>query len=232
VPFRWEPNHRVRQIVALLPPFFREQSVGKNLNQNPPRPIEPVIERENPPETTPNTSFSRQASAPSENSNMFEAHKEPYSDSEEEPESAFEVISENEVPLVLRQSLSTGEDQVPLEVAGVYENERYLPFRGWGAPVLPGDPPSWTSADGTHALPPSLRDEKGLREGVLWTSQWRVHRDHSTDEDGWAYSARFEGPRKWTPFGSWSNVVRRRRWYRLARALGPTFTKDALSSSG
>ena len=84
------------------------------------------------------------------------------------------------------------------ETAEVYENERFIPSKGWrpsSDSILPGDPfkwSTWNNSKSSDKVNEVLRrvDEGDSRE---WISQWKVYKPCCGlfDEDGWTYAGTF-----------------------------------------
>lgn len=99
----------------------------------------------------------------------------------------------------------------------VYENERWLPARGWsGRHLLPGlDPANWSNKDGTYYL--VLDDVKLPSTSWKWEHDWYVDENvdgELTDKGGWRYSTLDFIRGKFGATKRYNSCVRRRRWIR------------------
>ncbi|CAD7699821.1 unnamed protein product [Ostreobium quekettii] len=140
---------------------------------------------------------------------------------------------EFEAPEVHEQQ-ATGHQEEPVElkeidrvVEEIFENERCMPFRGWGH-----TPPHFLRTDrlrhwSLRSLAPSSMEfsdvEPVLPEGWCWEEpEWEVDmngRDsQAVDEDGWMYAVQFSGlvfpPSPGNGKKTAATFVRRRRWIR------------------
>jgi hypothetical protein len=93
-----------------------------------------------------------------------------------------------------------------------YENQRWLPFTGWGNRLLPTDRPHYSDKKGKLVVHPSSL------EPDEWPARWELHVDpEKTDFEGWRYAVDFPANYRKSP--SPVTMVRRRRWQ---RKLDPT----------
>lgn len=105
--------------------------------------------------------------------------------------------------------------QSATSVVSVWENERYLPLRGWDEPTAL-DRPHWSDVDGKHAAP---RDATAPPKGYEWASPWQVDHDRgNSDRDGWSYAVNFV--HSWHASKRMTDFVRRRKWIRTAKFIG------------
>ncbi|BDA46025.1 probable Tectonin beta-propeller repeat-containing protein 1 at N-terminal half [Coccomyxa sp. Obi] len=143
-------------------------------------------------------------------------------------------------------SMIEAEEIGPVE-AEVFENERFLPFRGWGhqwpGHLLPtdrvghwslrGDVPSGAESMDFHNVAPKLR------EGWEWLEEdWHIdmtgHEDGCVDDEGWYYAVDFNWLKHPPPPGAGRfkrvrDYVRRRRWVRTrVRSEAMMTTSSAL----
>lgn len=83
------------------------------------------------------------------------------------------------------------------QMVEMFENERYIPLSGWGKALLPADPQSFTSREGTVGAKTSAEyDTFLLTAGWVFEEEedWVTAKaDVNTDEDGWSYSLDFGG---------------------------------------
>eukprot|EP00123_Amoebidium_parasiticum_P014712 comp22609_c0_seq1/m.34705 comp22609_c0_seq1/g.34705 ORF comp22609_c0_seq1/g.34705 comp22609_c0_seq1/m.34705 type:complete len:595 (-) comp22609_c0_seq1:415-2199(-) len=99
----------------------------------------------------------------------------------------------------------------------VYENQRWVIARGWGAP-MGSDPQTWSNADGSWQC--------GSRPTFV-TEGWEVDvtgYPERCDQEGWHYAYSFRNLKGWGALGSADPkgcYVRRRRWVKVQTA-GPT----------
>lgn len=110
----------------------------------------------------------------------------------------------------------------------VFENQRYIPLRGWSSDaLLPTDWMRWSTRGG-GIDDDSLQDfcaraRVGLPEGWVWVTEWTVDRRGNTDNEGWSYEQAMEFFEYPFPKGSGSasplDFVRRRRWTRIRQRL-------------
>jgi hypothetical protein len=103
----------------------------------------------------------------------------------------------------------------------VYENERFVPGRGWSSKHLSPrffDPFQLTGNDGEGNYDFNHADSK---PGILpaaewsWSNDWKLANEHC-DEGGWQYQTSFWS-RAMTSSSSSGKCVRRRRWQRQMR---------------
>lgn len=130
------------------------------------------------------------------------------------------ALSENGTPLVHTNCIggSVYKNHLPnnnlnfltdTQVYEVYENQRYYPFVGWQAKLLPTDRPLWSDESGLIEL---SREQMKLpsAEWKWCQKEWDSLCDSTTDEDGWQYAIDFS-----MEFHSQkriSDLVRRRKW--------------------
>eukprot|EP00898_Chlorokybus_atmophyticus_P001275 jgi/Chlat1/2148/Chrsp17S02730 len=108
-------------------------------------------------------------------------------------------------------------------VEEVFENQRYIPIKGWGSKghFLPTDRKHWSWRDGSHSSEEFV--EPPLPEDWSWTSEWRVETTGHVDKEGWCYASDFPKLR-YPPSESARkkgilDFVRRRRWVRERRRV-------------
>ena len=111
------------------------------------------------------------------------------------------------------------------EEAEVFENERYVPFFGFGSGnLLATDPPGWSSRAGTaEGIAISAGDRfprVQCRTGWHWqsASQWQLDQAHGgypCDQYGWSYAADFPDESWRAEAVSGVRCVRRRRYRRV-----------------
>lgn len=126
----------------------------------------------------------------------------------------------------------------------VWENQRYVLFKGWGPYRLPTDRPLWSNRKGDRRR---HLESVLLPGGFVWECEWyidfpngassssadsvpiaRVSDPHS--DFGWLYAPDFTVPTKYcSTKSSPITIVRRRRWVRRARAADVTQVPDVLS---
>lgn len=129
-------------------------------------------------------------------------------------------LSENGTPLVHTNCIggSAYKNHLPnnnlnfltdTQVYEIYENQRYYPFVGWQAKLLPTDRPLWSDESGLIEL--SREQTKLPSSEWKWCQkEWDSLCDSTTDEDGWQYAIDFS-----VEFHSQkriSDLVRRRKW--------------------
>eukprot|EP00667_Euglena_gracilis_P001859 EG_transcript_1860 len=96
----------------------------------------------------------------------------------------------------------------------IWENERWVPFLGWGRALL-GRPPL-SDASGRCPLDPAVLDALVAREGRRWASAaWELDPSFSDDAQGWRYALAFGAPFQFRS-GGFGTLVRRRKWVRAA----------------
>ena len=124
----------------------------------------------------------------------------------------------------------------------VWENQRYVLFRGWGPYRSPLDRESWSNKKGNCA---QFRECALCPVGYVWTSPWRLdhHRvatkksDNKKEEggEGWLYAPDFTVPTRFcTTKANPLTIVRRRRWTRTRRevvCLNTTAAATTVASS-
>ena len=140
----------------------------------------------------------------------------------------------------------------------VFENQRFLPFKGFkGTHLFPTERKSWqytvhgkgtsSSSDpregGVRKHPDGRAAQPWLEDGAEWVSAWEVDllglAQNAVDKDGWAYAFDFSGASMgmWKPHaGQGKNgtgcFVRRRRWLRRARSPGSALGSSASAGAG
>ena len=143
----------------------------------------------------------------------------------------------NATGVLLEACLSTGGGPAGTEGRVVeeecFENQRYMPLRGWSAEsLLPTDCQRWSTRSGAvdaETLPEfCARARLGLPGGWDWLSDWAVDiREDGSDAQGWTYEQATEFFEYPFPKGSGTagplDFVRRRRWVRRrGRRSGPS----------
>jgi hypothetical protein len=98
-----------------------------------------------------------------------------------------------------------------------YENQRYMPLKGWQPPYLPTDRHANSNMKGTEER---TRDHCKLPANWKWSTEWAVDVVRvGIDKDGWEYAKDFS-----TEFHSTNtklDSVRRRRWSRRREFVVP-----------
>eukprot|EP01062_Namystynia_karyoxenos_P073345 TRINITY_DN70145_c0_g1_i1.p1 TRINITY_DN70145_c0_g1~~TRINITY_DN70145_c0_g1_i1.p1 ORF type:complete len:1317 (+),score=299.08 TRINITY_DN70145_c0_g1_i1:100-3951(+) len=140
-----------------------------------------------------------------------------------------------------REPVSDAAAQVAARrVIALWENERWIPAKGWGPATLPTDPHPWCDDDG-HKMPPESVQPPASgdrpRSDSEWCSEWEPIRNQDTDALGWEYATGFLMGRGWYPQPKGHHHVRRRRWrrhYRISPAalgLPPEIASPARNTS-
>eukprot|EP00603_Paraphysomonas_imperforata_P002897 CAMPEP_0114415540 /NCGR_PEP_ID=MMETSP0103-20121206/1962_1 /TAXON_ID=37642 ORGANISM="Paraphysomonas imperforata, Strain PA2" /NCGR_SAMPLE_ID=MMETSP0103 /ASSEMBLY_ACC=CAM_ASM_000201 /LENGTH=888 /DNA_ID=CAMNT_0001583727 /DNA_START=55 /DNA_END=2721 /DNA_ORIENTATION=- len=112
------------------------------------------------------------------------------------------------------------------EVEEVWQNQSFIPFRGWGKPFTLMK--EYTDRSGTQMLSNDLFPSVPLPSGWEWSTEWTVDIFGSfgaVDKDGWSYGVTWEGlfesirdhcsVRENSP----SSLCRRRRWIRIRKCV-------------
>ncbi|KAK9834254.1 hypothetical protein WJX81_000411 [Elliptochloris bilobata] len=105
----------------------------------------------------------------------------------------------------------------------VFENERFMPLRGWGARgnLLPGERGRFSTRSGARSWPdfPDVR----LPDGWQWEGPWEVEVSRGTDPSGWSYAVDWGGlsypPPPSAAYRKLCDFVRRRHWLRRRRRV-------------
>lgn len=100
-----------------------------------------------------------------------------------------------------------------------FENERWMPIKGFGKHFLPTDRYQWSSADGT--VERKIENIRLPSNAWKWEGDWRVEAELgsvSTETEGWTYALDF--PNKYCANYFFPAAVRRRKWYRYRRYVG------------
>ena len=97
----------------------------------------------------------------------------------------------------------------------IYENQRWNPISGFSTASLPTDRHLWSDITGRHKR--SKEYSKLLSMHWQFVSEWLVDFNvpGSCDRDGWQYAIDF--PATYHAKKQFSDLVRRRRWYRKCR---------------
>jgi hypothetical protein len=100
-----------------------------------------------------------------------------------------------------------------------YENQRYMPLKGWQAPYLPTDRHQYTNQKGTEERTKAMVQ---LPANWKWVdSDWTVDTTRvGVDKDGWEYAKDFST--EWHSSNTKLDSVRRRRWHRKRDYVVPT----------
>ena len=109
----------------------------------------------------------------------------------------------------------------PITIEEVWENQTYIPLRGWGSPysVLS----HYTDKFGEKSLSNENFPEIPIPTGWDWSTKWTIDTSQSfgdTDIEGWCYEITFERLINSIKFNTTSkedlssSLVRRRRWIR------------------
>lgn len=101
----------------------------------------------------------------------------------------------------------------PMMMDDIWENQRYVPLKGWVAAFLPTDLPHWSDESGKKKMPSKEEFALPSHGQWSWNDVWSVNTPTATDVDGWLYS-RFSIFASWRPKQSLGDGVRRRRWQR------------------
>eukprot|EP01147_Barroeca_monosierra_P001362 gene1362-4537_t len=104
------------------------------------------------------------------------------------------------------------EEALDCVVEEIWENERYIPFKGWRKPM---SHPSFSSIDLKESIE---KDAFELDDGWAWEDQWHVDTARSCDHKGWAYGVSFAS-KTFFPAKKRIHCVRRRRWIRTRRRI-------------
>ncbi|KAK9819963.1 hypothetical protein WJX72_004515 [[Myrmecia] bisecta] len=134
-----------------------------------------------------------------------------------------------------RTSTSTPRSEVVEEEA--FENERYIPLRGWdaysGPMLLPTDRRRFTKREGSQSS--SQFPEVNLPEGWEWEGPWEVEKSGHVDSEGWSYAADFGSlkypPKPGSEKKSTFDFCRRRRWVRRRRQIASSLLQARRSTS-
>ena len=118
--------------------------------------------------------------------------------------------------LVLSAQADAPEDE-EVRFEGVFEAQRYLPFKGWSDQNLfpyTTDPYPWTDErTGQQSLPKHEIMYPPL--GCEWAGEWEASASGSNDPEGWWYTTTcLGGYTKWLPGPFLTAAIRRRRWQR------------------
>jgi hypothetical protein len=110
-------------------------------------------------------------------------------------------------------------------VAGMdelWQNQTYIPIKGWGAPFTGID--HYTDASGSISHSNWDFPDLPVLPGWKWTTKWTIDTSHSfgaTDSDGWAYETTFDRlidsikSCKSSGTNVTTSIVRRRRYIRM-----------------
>mmetsp|Transcript_45266 Transcript_45266/g.88907 ORF Transcript_45266/g.88907 Transcript_45266/m.88907 type:complete len:171 (+) Transcript_45266:395-907(+) len=103
--------------------------------------------------------------------------------------------------------VTTGADGEKISVC--FENQRWLPIKGFVASISALGSAAWTDLSGEEV--PSAASSQSAPVGWVWSGDWSVCCLVVGDADGWEYSTGFKGA-----FGPKNkhSTVRRRRWQR------------------
>ena len=113
----------------------------------------------------------------------------------------------------------------------VWQNQTYLPIKGWGAPFT--GPDHYTDLSGGKSYSNWDFPELTVLPGWQATTKWTIDKSHSfgaTDPDGWAYETTFDRliddikACKTSSVNKSTSIVRRRRYIRTRVCVTPEAT--------
>lgn len=113
----------------------------------------------------------------------------------------------------------------------LWQNQTYIPIKGWGAPFT--GPDHYTDISGEKSFSNWDFPELTVLPGWKWTTKWTIDTSHSfgtTDSDGWAYETTFdrliESIKACRSSGTnvTTSIVRRRRYIRMRTCVSEEAT--------
>jgi hypothetical protein len=98
-----------------------------------------------------------------------------------------------------------------------YENQRYMPLKGWNAPYLPTDRHAFSNQKGTEERTKAMVQ---LPANWKWVAEWSVDTTRvGVDKEGWEYAKDFS--LEWHSTNTKLDSVRRRRHHRKREFVVP-----------